>query len=115
VRAEDHDVFFENVIPLSISNKHIVFLNNIEENFNLKIEDKTKKVITRMGQKPIAIELDEKGNTSQYYVFGTKENQNESSYVEFKSSYFDKKTNTLVATMYIDDYRNSKPVWIKLK
>ncbi len=116
VRGEDHDLFYENFIPLGLNNKHIVFLNNIEENFNLKIEDKTKKVITRMGQKPIAIELDEKGNTSQYYVFGTKENQDESSYIEFKSSYFDKKTNTLVATMYIDSYMgNSKPVWIKLK
>jgi hypothetical protein len=116
VRCEDWVSFLDNVKLFNSAKKHFIFLNNIPENFNLKLEDKEKKINTLIGQKPIALEFDESGKMEQYFVFGTIENQNESSYVEFSMSHYDKKTNTLVATMYIDSYMgNSKPVWIKLK
>ena len=116
VACENWYSFIENALLFKSDKKNIVFLNNIPENFNLKPEDKNKKINTLIGQKPIALEFDETGKMEQYYVFGTNENQDESNYVDFRRSYFDKKTNTLVATMYIDSYLgNSKPVWIKLK
>ncbi len=116
IRSEDYADFVRNVILLKGNTKNYVFLNNIPDNFNLKLEDKPKKIKTLMGQNPIVIEIDENGNMQQYYVLGTPSAEDVPNYIEFGGSYYDKASNTLIAKMFTESYNGkSKPVWIKLK
>ena len=112
----DYEDFIRNIILLNGETKNYVFLNTIPDNFNLKLEDKPKKIRTLLGQKPIVIEVDEYGNTKEYYVFGNPSDEDESTYIEFRGAYYDKPSNTLIAKMFTESYAGkSKPVWIKLK
>lgn len=106
--------FLENVNMSSASNCNIIFLNNLAANINLQPEVNPKK-FNYKNETAIALQIDNNGNISQYFLFGTPKSEEDYQSVDFLRSYKDEVSNTIVAKMWVSDFKKSRAVWIKLK
>ena len=108
------DNFLRNVTMSSSSNCNVIFLNNLPANINLQPEAKPKQLNNYNGT-AIAIQIDNEGNVSQYFVFGQPKSEDEYKNVDFFNGYKDLASNTIVAKMWDSEFGKTRAVWIKLK
>ena len=111
---EISDGFLNNVIMSSAGNCNIIFLNNLAVNINLQPDAKPKQINNYNGT-AIALQVDNKGNISQYFVFGQPKSEDEYKYVDFYRCYKDLLSNTIVAKMWDSEFGKTRAAWIKLK
>lgn len=108
------DNFLRNVTMTSSSSCNIIFLNNLPANINLQPEAKPKQ-LNKYNGTAIAVQIDNEGNVSQYFVFGQPKSEDEYKNVDFYRAYKDFVSNTIVAKMWDSEFGKTRAVWIKLK
>lgn len=98
------------------SKSNFLFLNNLSENFNSPLNKKPILAKAVEECNAFAIEITESGELKQHYLFGEPSNKKENKYADFRITYFDEKTKTIVVKIFEGPgYKNTRAAWIKLE